>query len=646
MAKIKKTKQVSFKLEGDKLILINSFFPFTGKGKIEVEMGQNCIVKDFSISRKSDKNYLIPSELSVKLFLKITQNTFQMGIENHGAKPLYIKSLKIIFAPEEISPLLPVSDYLQLVNSRSISQISGVRPVGKRTLWSDGIEPSYLVTVLYNKNNGKSFLMGALPGSPAFTYFEVIHSSPSREENFGFSIGWDMEVEIKPGDRIITAPIVVLTGISGTELLTQYGELCHQQIKNKILPLKTGWNSWDYYAGAVQEKDIKENTLTLKDIFGDKIQYIVIDEGWECKWGIWQPNWKFPEGLKRLCDYTYRQGYIPGIWTAPFLVDCSTPFFREHPEFFASDSNGEVALIPLSYGTMAILDITIPDVIEFLEDIFHYLRDCGFRYFKIDFLECLLQATRFSDRSVGRAQLIREGVSTIRRAIGKDAYLLACGAPFEGVIGLVDAVRVTGDIHNYWAHVKTNCRSFSAKFWMNCKLWRNDPDFLIVRTPQTSDDKWLNRRLVRRPYDELHWWMAGRELNITEVKTYALFVFLSGGDIILGDAITKLNSEGLAILKKVLERPLVSPAIPLDLFNPEGEMPSVYIARERDTAYMGVFNWNDYTKKFSLNLNALNLTHYTRITDFWTGKSVPVSRLNNLELKPMSSAGFLFSQRG
>jgi hypothetical protein len=48
---------------------------------------------------------------------------------------------------------------------------------------------------------------------------------------------------------------------------------------------------------------------------------------------------------------------------------------------------------------------------------------------------CLLKAIRFAGSSIPRNKLLRSAFCTIRQAIGQDAYLPGCGAPFESVYG-------------------------------------------------------------------------------------------------------------------------------------------------------------------------------------------------------------------
>ncbi|MDH7568091.1 MAG: hypothetical protein QHJ73_00720, partial [Armatimonadota bacterium] len=311
-------------------------------------------------------------------------------------------------------------------------------------------------------------------------------------------------------------------------------------------------------------------------------------------------------------------GGIPGVWSAPLLVNTYNPLYLEKPEWFANRADGQVRIDSYAYGPMAYLDPTLPEVIEHLKGIFRRLRNAGFEYFKVDFSHCILNAVRFADPTVGRAHLIRRAFSAIREAIGDDAYLLSCGSPYESVVGLVDAVRSTGDIHIFWGHVLRNAGGIAARWWMQGKVWNCDPDFLVVRGPETADPPYGRRQVVSPLGPDLGW-IAGRELNEAEARAYALLVHLSGGDVILGDRLRKLWPTGVEMLRRVLQ-PRVPPAVPVDLFESDQDLPRVWISRGPSDTLVGLFNWSDRSAclHFDPAAHALSGTP----TDFWTGRAV------------------------
>ncbi|MBI3944365.1 MAG: alpha-galactosidase, partial [Armatimonadetes bacterium] len=559
---------------------------------------------------------------------EVAPGAFSLEIANLGTEPLTLRTVHFgRWAPEAFERALPVGDFRELVHGASFNAVAGgAKPVGRKTPWLDFVAPSGLLTV-YQREEGEALLLGSLPPvGEALSEFATLHSDPHLEGSFGFEARHTFECQVAPGRSVRTAPVTALAGPRGTDLMQAFGDRWRARLERK--PARrpfTGWNSWDYYSGAVTRRALDENLTAGKELFGDAFQVLVIDEGWERQWGDWQPNAKFPEGLEDFCRHVKANGLLPGIWTAPLLVNTYNPLYLEHSvssdetNWFAKRADGQVQSDTYSYGPMAYLDPTIPEVLDHLRGIFRRLRAAGFEYFKVDFTQCILKATRFRDPSVGRNGLVRHVFTAIREAIGDDAYLLSCGAPYESVVGLADGARSSGDIHIYWSHVLRNVGALASRFWMQGRLWNCDPDFLVVRGPETAEPPFA-RRTVVTPAGPEGGWLAGRELNETEARTYALLVHLTGGDVILGDALRTLKPNAVEMLRRVL-RPRENAAVPEDLFTSEQDLPRVWISRGEGDTLVGLFNWSDKPARTEFAPGDYGLTGEPR--DFWTSEPVP-----------------------
>ena len=543
-----------------------------------------------------------------------------LEIANTSEAPLALRTVHLgRFSPAAFAPALQTWRFRELIHGASFETLAtGVKGVGRKGFALDFVAPSGLLTV-YQQEDGEALLLGALPplGS-GFSEFVTLHSDPHLEGTFGFEIRHRFECQVPAGGAVVTSPVIALAGSDGTDLMRRYGELwASLSPRTAPRPPCVGWNSWDFYSGAVTRQSMDENLAAGSELFGDALQVFAIDEGWEQQWGSWDANAKFPEGLADFCRHVKAHGRIPGIWTAPLLVNTYNPLFLAHPEWFAARADGQLQSDSYSYGPMAYLDTTQPEVLDHLRRVFRRLREAGFDYFKVDFTQCVLRAARFADPTVGRADLVRRGFAAIREAIGDDAYLLACGAPYESVTGLVDGVRTTGDIHIYWGHVLRNAQSLSARWWMIGNLWNGDPDFLVVRGPETARPPY-GRRQVVTPLGPDGGWLSGREFNAMEARTYALLVHLSGGDVILGDPLRQLNPEAVEMLRCVLQpRPA---ATPVDLFTSDQDLPRVWVSRGETDAVVGLFNWSESTARLAFDPQAYGLGGTPR--DFWTGAPV------------------------
>ncbi len=638
--------------ESEKTLPIFTFNPATGTicidGDLFTAKGGKIIVKLSDATFQSDSmNFISNNNLQFKaachgseMLLTINNdNTLSILIKNISSRKFRVEEIDIEFPPTTFSPALQARKFRHLVHPMDFATPCGVKAVHLPAEGSQVDPESSMVTVFSNVETANAFLLGVLPPfGTGFGSITTIHDHLHMEGNFGVRIRFRFHQSLDPGSELQTSPLAFLDGIDGTKLLEKYAYRIRSRLNRPAKPQAIGWNSWDYYAGAVSRKDMDENISALKKIFADRIKYIVIDEGWECMWGVWQENWKFPQGLEDFCRHVKHSGYVPGIWTAPFLVNYYTPLYRNHPEWFVGCANGNVALTTLSYGTMAQLDITNKGVQDHLRKIYTHLRKCGFEYFKVDFTQLILQAEQFHDERISKAQIIRMVFQLIRECIGDDCYLLSCGAPFESVIGIADACRTSGDIHNYWGMAVQNIHCMFTRWWMQGSIGNTDPDFLIVRTPETTDDKQLNRRLPILPRTKGTNWINGIEMNLEEAKVLALAIHMTGGDVILGDAIGKLNEMGIDVLEKILS-PLKAPATPINLFEPHGQDCPILLAEKENEFVIGIFNLTDEPVTQTVDHKVLRESSPIKAVDFWTGQKIKITIPFQLTLPPRSAKG-------
>jgi hypothetical protein len=190
------------------------------------------------------------------------------------------------------------------------------------------------------------------------------------------------------------------------------------------------------------------------------------------------------------------------------------------------------------------------------------------------------------------------------------------------VTGLVDGSRITGDIHNHWTHVLMNASGVATRWWMHRNLWNNDPDFLIVRTPDNCPTVPLNRERPWKPFEYGQTWVSGREMNDTEVQAYAQLVLMSAGDVMLSDHLPALTESGRSIIRTVLQHRLTRPAVPLDLFHGHGHLPSVWLAEEPGHWMLGLFNWEEDPESRMVDLAKLGISPFGQIQNIWDQRTL------------------------
>ena len=87
-----------------------------------------------------------------------------------------------------------------------------------------------------------------------------------------------------------------------------------------------GWNSWNHFAGKVNDKDIRDaaDQLVATGMKDAGYIYVNIDDTWEGERdasGVLHPNAKFPD-MKALADYVHSKGLKIGIYSSPGSKTC------------------------------------------------------------------------------------------------------------------------------------------------------------------------------------------------------------------------------------------------------------------------------------------------------------------------------------
>jgi alpha-galactosidase len=87
-----------------------------------------------------------------------------------------------------------------------------------------------------------------------------------------------------------------------------------------------GWNSWNYFAEKVTDKDIRDSAdqIAASGMKDAGYVYVNIDDTWEGErdaTGLLHTNEKFPD-MKALADYVHSKGLKIGIYSGPGTKTC------------------------------------------------------------------------------------------------------------------------------------------------------------------------------------------------------------------------------------------------------------------------------------------------------------------------------------
>lgn len=279
-----------------------------------------------------------------------------------------------------------------------------------------------------------------------------------------------------------------------------YDEVFDKYFAAMSLPAKkrvdrlTGYTSWYNYFQKIDEN------IILRDLKGlsrarESVNIFQIDDGYEIFVGDWLDyNGKdFPNGMKTIADAVHREGYLAGIWLAPFNVQRGkSRILKEHPDWLIRNPDGKPQLGCVAWGGAYTLDIYNSEVREHLKKVFDtVLNDWGYDMVKLDFLYSQCRTPRDNKT---RGTIMCEAMDFLRECVG-DKIILGCGVPLGPAFGVVDACRISCDVDlsyggKFYNSMSINNELPSAQNAINNSMFRrhlngraflNDPDVFFLR---------------------------------------------------------------------------------------------------------------------------------------------------------------------
>lgn len=376
----------------------------------------------------------------------------------------------------------------------------------------------------------------------------------------------------------------------------------------------SGWCSWYQYYTDISQEVLLKNLRLISEQKLD-IDVFQIDDGYQRTIGDWtSPNEKFPSGLDYLAREIRRHRMTPGIWLAPFLVRPDAKVTVEHPEMVLRDDNEEPVrgiYNPLWGGDAWCLDVTHPAFKAWISETIHTIVHVwGYPYLKLDFLYAAVYRGRHHDRRTTGATRLRNALEMIRKAAGKDTFLVGCGCPIYGGAGIVDAMRVSCDVNSVWdGHPLQRIlrdRNFPTarsalinsitRAAMHRRFWLNDPDCLMVRTRKTK-------------------------LTPDQVQLIASVMALAGGMILVSDDFSLLDAGRIELVRRAiaLNRECGShTAVPIGLM--DHEFPD---GLYNPAGYLGLWNPTPRPERVRFLLpDGLDGSSLRRAKDYWTGDAL------------------------
>ncbi|MBR2942705.1 MAG: alpha-galactosidase [Clostridia bacterium] len=397
----------------------------------------------------------------------------------------------------------------------------------------------------------------------------------------------EFRVLIAPGQTFLTEPLRITRETDPAAAIERFAGEKAERFGARTGKIPSVFCTWYYYGLTVSWQDVEEN-LTRMQRLHLPFDVFQIDEGWEKTLGQWEPNEKFPLGMKEAAARIRQAGYTPGIWTSPFVASAFADVWQEHPEWMLRDKDGNPCIFPMNDTTYCVFDITHPGTWDYFEALYRKLTyDWGYTYHKLDFTRAavIYENAAPHDRRITMARAYVEAVSAIRRGMGEEAYFLMCGGLYDPIIGLVDAQRTGSDVLSMWSSTinkggKTapyTIKQSLMRYYMN-RWWHNDPDALMVRRNSVME------RDLRLTYGLL---------SDDEVRTVVLNQFTGGGIVCSTEPLATIEEDRLHQLQHILP-PLPVVTQPLDFLDGCRFPGAVRITIPgRSAAYLALMNWDD-----------------------------------------------------
>jgi hypothetical protein len=423
--------------------------------------------------------------------------------------------------------------------------------------------------------------------------------------------------------------------------LEAYADAVARIYRVKLKPQPVGYCTW-YHARASSEKDLPAQTAfaaqSLKP-FG--FSFIQIDDGWQDgvkangpkkNFTKVQADGPYPSGMKATADKIHAEGLTAGIWFMPFAGTFDDPWFKDHQDWFAHRTDGKAYDVRWGGTT---LDMTNPGARDYVRDLVHQIAAWGYRYFKMDGLwtgsatEMEYVNDAYKDDQIGNAvlhdpsktniEMYRDGLKLVRDAAGPDVFFLGCNTPqnmrvYGGSFGLLDAMRIGPDNGTGWDALIRGPKYGTRNYFLNGRVWYNDPDPLYVRIA----------------------------LPINQARLISAWVTISGQLSVSSESFATLPPDRVDLLKRTMPSHGL-PARPVDLF--ERDMPRIWTVNGSDSRLaVGLFNWEKEDREIDEPIANLGLkpgVEYDAF-EYWTNQSIgPIRDRLHYKLPAATSAVIL-----
>lgn len=433
----------------------------------------------------------------------------------------------------------------------------------------------------------------------------------------------------------------------GSEL---YADAIQRQYAIKLPPPPAVYCSW--YAEKHGEAGDEKSTVELAKFAATELKpfgfgAVQIDDEWQDGpklngprrgFGRVRPDGPYPHGIAPVAAAVEQVGLTFGLWWLPFARNFQDPEYKDRQDWFVKRLDGQPYDTPWG-GTC--LDLTHPEVQAHLARLAKTIRSWGVTYYKMDGLwtgaacEQIYINDGYQDDHFGNhrpfhdplksnIETYRDGLKLIRQSAGAGVFFSGCCLSQNMrelcALGLVDSMRVGPDYNADGHGVKTGPIRGSRLYFLNGRVWWNDPDPSIVRASGTA--------------------MGVHPVSLAQARLGASWVSIAGQFYLNSDWLPDLPPDRLEVMKRTMPHHDAT-ARPVDYF--DNFLPTTWLVTDTSQSVrrdvIGVFNQDDAGLKVDYPCAKLGLdpTKNYYAFDFWADAPVPSFQGQfNCEVPPTS----------
>ncbi|MGN0901973.1 MAG: hypothetical protein ACI4M9_01690, partial [Succinivibrio sp.] len=176
-----------------------------------------------------------------------------------------------------------------------------------------------------------------------------------------------------------------------------------------------------------------------------------------------------------------------------------------------------------------IIDFSNPDAVKYIQRVFSYFHDIlGVRYYKLD--ACYFGAIKglTFKKNITRIENYRLGLEAILAVVGHDSFVEGCNAPFWPSLGMLHGMRLADDVERSHKRFTEIAKQIFPRLWMHNTLFVGDPDCLCLRN------------------------LENQKASINDYLLHLAYILVSGGVIMMGDDLTKLDKRDFGAAAKIM----------------------------------------------------------------------------------------------